>query len=54
MLIDNIFESGGDESFMVIISLESGTLDGRVQLGLSSMEIFIEDSDLRNGNRLDF
>ncbi len=46
VISDGIVESGGDESFMVIISIEGGTMDGRIGLGLSSIEISIEDSDV--------
>ena len=47
---DNTVESGGDESFVVIISIEGGTMDGRIRLGLSSVEIRIEDSDVDGKN----
>ena len=49
---DGICEGRSDESFMVLISIEGGTMDGRVRLGSSFINVYIEDGNVGQNGKI--
>ena len=47
---DNVYEGGINEKFMVLTTLQSGSLEGRVSIQPSFAEVAIEDNDPRPGD----